>query len=48
MADRQKQLLLLIEKATGKAAYTGVDKEEGEEAEYHDDTTDAAEDREAA
>ena len=48
MADRQKQLLLLIEKATGKVAYSGMDMEEGEEAEYHGDAIDAAEDREAA
>lgn len=29
MADRQKQLLGLIEKATGKVAYTGEGTEEG-------------------
>lgn len=48
MTDRQNQLLLLIEKATGKVAYSGGDKEEGEEAEYHGDALEASEDREAA
>ncbi len=41
MWDRQKQLLALIEKATGKAAYTGSDQDEGEEAqteEYYAET----------
>jgi hypothetical protein len=31
MVDRQKQLLALIEQATGKAAYIGSEQEEGEE-----------------
>ena len=38
MVDRQKQLLALIEHATGKTAYVGDVKEEGEEVEPNDDT----------
>ena len=41
MEDRQKRLLLLIEQATGKAAYTGNVKEEGEDVEADEDTTEA-------
>jgi len=41
MADRQKQLLSLIEQATGKAAYVGTVEEEGEDAEADDDTLEA-------
>ena len=41
MEDRQKRLLLLIEQATGKAAYTGDVKEEGEDVEADEDTTEA-------
>jgi hypothetical protein len=41
MADRQKQLLGLIERATGKAAYTGTEQEEGEDAEADEDTAEA-------
>jgi len=37
MVDRQKQLLGLIEQATGKAAYTGSVQEEGMEAEPGED-----------
>ena len=33
MEDRQAKLLALIEQATGKAAYTGNAKEEGEDVE---------------
>lgn len=38
MADRQKQLLALIEKAMGKAAYVGDEPEEGEDLEADEDT----------
>jgi len=38
MADRQKQLLALIEKAMGKAAYVGEEPEEGEDLEADEDT----------
>jgi hypothetical protein len=41
MVDRQKQLLALIEKATGKAAYTGTVQEEGEDVEADVDTVEA-------
>lgn len=36
MSDRQKRLLELIERATGKAAYKGDDKEEGEDVGLRD------------
>jgi hypothetical protein len=42
MEDRQKQLLALIEQATGKAAYTGSVQEEGEDVEADEDTVEAA------
>ena len=41
MVDRQKQLLALIEKATGKVAYTGSVQEEGEDVEADVDTVEA-------
>jgi hypothetical protein len=41
MADRQKQLLALIETATGKAAYTGSMAEEGEDVDSDLDTIEA-------
>jgi hypothetical protein len=41
MADRQKRLLALIETATGKAAYSGPDEEEGQDVEDDDDTVEA-------
>jgi hypothetical protein len=41
MADRQKQLLGLIERATGRAAYTGAAQEEGEDVEADEDTVEA-------
>jgi hypothetical protein len=41
MLDRQKQLLALIENATGKAAYTGTAQEEGEDVEADPDTIEA-------
>jgi hypothetical protein len=41
MVDRQKQLLSLIEKATGKAAYVGTVQEEGEDVEADMDTVEA-------
>jgi len=41
MADRQKQLLTLIERATGKQAYVGNIPEEGEDVEVDDDTVEA-------
>ena len=41
MADRQKQLLALIEQATGKVAYTGDVQEEGEDVEADEDTVEA-------
>ncbi|MEV8518883.1 DUF262 domain-containing protein [Dyella marensis] len=37
MADRQRQLLSLIERATGKLAYTGEVQEEGEDLEADED-----------
>ena len=41
MADRQKRLLALIEKAIGKAAYTGDVQEEGDDVEADEDTVEA-------
>jgi hypothetical protein len=41
MEDRQKQLLAMIEKATGKAAYVGPSDEEGETAEAEEDAAEA-------
>jgi hypothetical protein len=41
MADRQKRLLELIERATGKAAYSGDQPEEGEDVEGDEDTIEA-------
>ena len=41
MADRQKQLLRLIEEATGKAPYIGDVQEEGEDVEADEDTAEA-------
>jgi len=41
MEDRQKRLLDLIEKATGKAAYIGNAQEEGEDVEADEDTIEA-------
>lgn len=41
MADRQKRLLVLIEQATGKPAYTGTVPEEGEDVEGDPDTIEA-------
>jgi hypothetical protein len=41
MADRQSKLLALIEKATGKVAYTGDVQEEGEDFEADEDTVEA-------
>jgi hypothetical protein len=41
MVDRQKQLLALIEQATGKVAYTGTVQEEGEDVEADPDTVEA-------
>jgi hypothetical protein len=41
MADRQKRLLVLIEQATGKAAYTGNVQEEGEDVEADEDIVEA-------
>ena len=41
MEDRQKQLLLLIENAMGKSAYTGNIAEEGEDVEADEDTAEA-------
>lgn len=41
MADRQKQLLALIECATGKPAYTGNIQEEGEDVGVDEDTVEA-------
>ena len=42
MVDRQKQLLALIEQATGKAAYVGSVQEEGEENEVDENAAEAA------
>lgn len=41
VADRQKQLLTLIEHATGKAPYVGAVQEEGEDDEVDEDTIEA-------
>ncbi len=41
MVDRQKKLLALIERATGKAAYIGDEQEEGEDIEADEDTMEA-------
>lgn len=41
MVDRQKRLLALIERATGKEAYAGDVHEEGEDVEADDDTIEA-------
>lgn len=41
MANRQKQLLRLIEEATGKAPYLGDVQEEGEDVEVDEDTVEA-------
>ena len=41
MVDRQKRLLELIERAMGKAAYTGDQPEEGEDVEGDEDTVEA-------
>lgn len=41
MLDRQKRLLMLIEQATGKSAYIGDVKEEGEDVEADEDTVEA-------
>ena len=41
MEDRQKRLLLLIENAMGKSAYTGNIAEEGEDVEADEDTAEA-------
>jgi hypothetical protein len=41
MEDRQKQILALIEQATGKTAYLGNVQEEGEDVEADEDTVEA-------
>jgi len=41
MADRQKRLLGLIEQATGKAVYAGVEQEEGVDVGADEDTVEA-------
>lgn len=41
MADRQKQLLRLIEQAIGKAAYAGDAAEEGEDLQGDEDSVEA-------
>jgi hypothetical protein len=41
MVDRQKQLLTLIERATGKAAYGGTVQEEGVDVDGDEDTVEA-------
>lgn len=41
MVDRQKRLLELIERATGRAAYMGDVQEEGEDVEADEDTIEA-------
>ncbi len=41
MVERQKRLLVLIEQATGKAAYSGNVPEEGEDVEADEDTVEA-------
>jgi hypothetical protein len=42
MADRQKRLLALIEKAMGKAAYTGDQSEEGVDVEGDEDSVETS------
>jgi hypothetical protein len=41
LVDRQKQILGLIEQATGKASYRGLLPEEGEEVAGDEDTIEA-------
>jgi hypothetical protein len=41
LADRQKRLLALIERATGKAAYVGTVEEEGQDVEVDADAAEA-------
>ena len=41
MVDRQKRLLVLIERATGRGAYTGDVQEEGEDVQGDEDTMEA-------
>jgi hypothetical protein len=41
MTDRQKRLIGLIEKATGKSIYQGTDEEEGIAVEEDTDTIEA-------
>lgn len=41
MADRQKRLLCLIERGTGKAAFAGDGAKKGEDAQADEDTTEA-------
>jgi hypothetical protein len=41
VADRQKRLLALIEKAMGKAAYVGDEPEEGEDVDGDEDAIEA-------
>ena len=41
MIDRQKKLLSLIERATGRVAYTGDVQEEGEDVETDHDAIEA-------
>ena len=41
MVDRQRRLLALIERATGKAPYTGTVAEEGEDVEVDADALEA-------
>jgi hypothetical protein len=41
IVDRQKRLLGLIERATGRVAYTGEVQDEGEDVEADEDTTEA-------
>ena len=41
LVDRQERLLALIERATGRVAYTGDAQEEGEDVEADEDTTEA-------
>ncbi len=41
MEDRQKRLLALIERATGKTAYSGSAQEEGVDVEADEDTVEA-------
>jgi hypothetical protein len=41
MADRQGQLLSLIEQATGKVAYAGGYQDEGEDIDVHESNLEA-------